>query len=354
MAFTTINKSTDYFKSVRYQGTGNDNLAVTGVGFSSDFTWTKKLETTTNERPYLFDTIRGATKYISTSHADAEQTATNSLKAWTSDGYTAGTNNAVNQSSSYSYTTMNWKAGTAVSGNTSGSGTYKTYTGTVNTTSGFSIIKYTGNGSAGHTIPHHLGTANIGSIFVKNLDSGSDYWYSYHKPLGATKTLILNETDAVGTNTMWNNTAPTSSVFSVGSSSGSNTNNQNYIAYIFADIQGYCKTGQYTSNGNVDGVFQYLGFKPAVLLVKNTSQATDWIMFSNDRNGYNGNNTPIFPNTETGAGNATDNAIDLLSNGFKVRTAGSKLNGDGAGQTLIYMALGQTLVGTNNVPNNAR
>ena len=352
MAYTTVNKSTDFFKSVKYQGTGNDNLAVTGVGFSSDFTWTKKIETTTNERPYLFDTIRGATKYISTSHATLEQTAADSLKAWTSDGYTAGTNNAVNQSSSYSYTTMNWKAGTAVSGQTTGSGSYKTYTGTVNTTAGFSIIKYVGNGTAGHTIPHHLGTANISQIFVKSL-SGNEDWMVYNKNSGASNFLILNATATPASGTQWNSTAPSSSVFSIGSNNNMNQNNNNFIAYIFAEKQGYSKFGKYTSNGNADGPFCYLGFKPAVLLIKNTSQATDWIMFSNDRNGFNGNNTPIFPNTETGAGNATDNEIDFLSNGFKVRNAGSKSNGDGASKELFYMALGQTLVGTNNVPNNA-
>ena len=350
MAFTTINKSTDYFKSVRYQGTGNDNLAVTGVGFSSDFTWTKKLETTTNERPYLFDTIRGATKYISTSHADAEQTATNSLKAWTSDGYTAGTNNAVNQSSSYSYTTMNWKANGAASANTDGS---ISSTVSANTTSGFSIVKYTGTG-ANATVGHGLGVTPK-MVIVKNMTI-SESWNVYHASLTSPAYLVqLNTTSAEFSNaSTWYSTAPSSSVFSIGTDVGVNGNGNTFIAYCFADVQGYCKTGQYTSNGNVDGAFVYTGFKPAVLLVKNNSQATDWIMFSNDRNGYNGNNTPIFPNTETGAGNATDNAIDLLSNGFKMRTAGSKLNGDGAGQTLIYMALGQTLVGTNNVPNNAR
>ena len=351
MAYTTVNKSSANFKSVKYQGTGNDNLAVTGVGFSSDFTWTKKIETTTNERPYLFDTIRGATKYLNTSHTNAEQTATNSLKAWTSDGYTAGTNNAVNQSSSYSYTTMNWKANGSGSANTDGS---INSTVSANTTSGFSIVKYTATGSNA-TVGHGLSSVPK-MIIIKDLeDSGGSNWGVYHNSIGNTDFLELNNTAAKDTSSgLWNNTTPTSSVFSIGNNSRVNNSGNDFIAYCFADVQGYQKCSSYISNGNSDGVFQYLGFRPSVILTKNTSQATDWIMHSNDRNGYNGGNTPIFPSGETGAGNATDNEIDFLSNGFKVRNAGSKSNGDGAGKTLIYLAIGQSIVGTNNVPCTAR
>ena len=352
MAYTTVNKSSDNFKSVKYQGTGNDNLAVTGVGFSSDFTWTKKLETSTNERPYLFDTIRGATKYLNTSHSVEEQTATNSLKAWTSDGYTAGTNNAVNQSSSYSYTTMNWKAGTTSGITTNGSTTITPSGYSFNQTSGFSIVKYTGNSTSGAKIPHGLGVAPK-MIIVKSTSNAYE-WAVYHVSLGATKWIELQSTAVANTGSLaWNDTAPDSVNFTVGNNNRTN-GSATYVAYCFAEKQGYSKFSSYISNGNSNGVFQYLGFRPSLILTKNTSQATDWIMHSDDRNGYNGGNTPIFPNGETGAGNATDNEIDLLSNGFKVRNAGSKSNGDGAGKTLIYLAIGQSIVGTNGVPNNAR
>ena len=349
MAYTTVNKSSSFQNQVLY--TGNSSArTISGVGFQPDFTWIKVRDGATAH--FLFDVLRGPLYRIQSNSSNTSVSAANTLTAWNSDGFALGTETDTNNNTA-TYVAWNWKAGTAVSGNTSGSGTYKTYTGSVNTTSGFSIIKYTGNGSAGHTIPHHLGTANIGSIFVKNLDSGSDYWYSYHKPLGATKTLILNEADAVGTNTMWNNTAPTSSVFTLGNNSGSNTNDQNYIAYIFADIQGYCKTGLYTGNGNADGPFIFTGFKPAFAIIKNSSQNNGWWQIEdNERNPFNVADKAIFANVSDAEYNNANYNIDYVSNGFKLRnsTAGSNVNGD----EYMYITFGQSLVGTNNIPNNAR
>jgi len=346
MAYTTINKSTDYFNTKLYTG-NSSTQTISSVGFQPDFTWIKHRSGATAHM--LFDSIRGALYRLQSNSSNSSVSAANTLTSWNSDGFALGSENDTN-ASGQTYASWNWKAGTAVSGSTTGSGTAKTYTGSVNTTAGFSIIKYVGNGTAGHTIPHHLGTANIGSIFVKNLDSGSDYWYSYHKPLGATKTLILNETDAVDTNTMWNNTAPTSSVFSVGALSGSNSNNANYIAYIFSDIQGYCKTGTYTGNGNADGTFVYTGFKPAWLMVFAYQAGNEnWIMVDNKRDGFNVENEQLFPNT-SGAEESNDE-VDLLSNGFKLRRANTRMNGS---IPYIYMAFGQSLVGSNNIPCTAR
>ena len=347
----TINNGKLYFNSVLYTGNGSAGNSITGVNFQPDFTWIKDRDNVRNH--VLTDAVRGVTKNIFSNTSGAESTDTSTLTAFNSDGFTLGNGTKVN-GNSINFVSWNWKAGTAVSGNTSGSGTYKTYTGSVNTTSGFSIIKYVGNGTAGHTIPHNLGTANIGSIFVKNLDSGSDYWYSYHKPLGATKTLILNEADAVGTNTMWNNTAPTSSVFSVGTQSAVNTNNSNYIAYIFADIQGYCKTGLYTGNGNADGPFIFTGFKPAFAIIKNSSANNGWWQIEdNERNPFNVADKAIFANVSDAEYNNANYNIDYVSNGFKLRnsTAGSNVNGN----EYMYIAFAEApLVGTNNIPANAR
>ena len=349
MSYSNIDKSTNFFNTKLYTGNGGTQ-SITGVGFQPDWSWFKKRNNAADSS--LIDAVRGVRKSLTSNNAEAEYTETTGLASWDSDGFSfdgAGYDHV--NTNGDTFASWNWKAGTAVSGNTSGSGTYKTYTGSVNTTSGFSIIKYVGNGTAGHTIPHHLGTANIGSIFVKNLDSGSDYWYSYHKPLGATKTLILNETDAVDTNTMWNNTAPTSSVFTLGSSSGSNTNNQNYIAYIFADIQGYCKTGSYTGNGNANGTFVYTGFKPAFVMVKKTSGTGNWEIMDNKRDTYNAAITLLFPNLTNA--DATSYNTDFLSNGFKQRVTASSRNASGS--TYIYMAFAEApLVGTNNVPCTAR
>ena len=349
MAFTTINNGSLFMNTKLYTGNGSTQ-SITGVNFQPDMIWQK--ERSSNSYHVLTDAVRGNTKQLFPNDASGDATSSLYITSFDSDGFGQGQNNDTNQSGQ-TYASWNWKAGTAVSGNTSGSGTYKTYTGSVNTTSGFSIIKYVGNGTAGHTIPHHLGTANIGSIFVKNLDSGSDYWYSYHKPLGATKTLILNEADAADTNTMWNNTAPTSSVFTLGSSSGSNTNNQNYIAYIFADIQGYCKTGLYTGNGNADGPFIFTGFKPAFAIIKNSSANNGWWQIEdNARNPFNVADKAIFANVSDAEYNNANYNIDYVSNGFKLRnsTAGSNVNGN----EYMYIAFGQTLVGTNNIPANAR
>jgi hypothetical protein len=349
MAYTTINKSSDYFNTKLYTGDGGTQ-SVTGVGFQPDWTWIKNRGSTDSHNVY--DAVRGVTKYLLTNNSVAEGT-TSGVTAFNSDGFSVG-NNSMTNSNSNNYASWNWKAGTAVSGSTTGSGTAKTYTGSVNTTAGFSIIKYVGNGSAGHTIPHHLGTANIGSIFVKNLDSGSDYWYSYHKPLGATKTLILNETDGVGTNTMWNNAAPTSSVFSVGASSGSNSNNDNYIAYIFSDVQGYCKTGKYTGNGSsTDGTFIYTGFKPAFVITKSTTveawQMTDSVR---DKN-VSPNFARLVPNLDSAENtNTTWAKVEKFSNGFKIGGNDSISNENGT--EYIYITFGQSLVGSNNTPATAR
>jgi len=349
MAYTTVNKSTDYFNTKLY--TGNATARTIDVGFQPDLVWGKLRSTTGNH--WLWDSIRGVNYYLKSNAADGNNSSTTDLTGFVSNGFTVGTGTRMN-TNSQTMASWNWKAGTAVSGSTTGSGTAKTYTGSVNTTAGFSIIKYVGNGTAGHTIPHHLGTANIGSIFVKNLDSGSDYWYSYHKPLGATKTFILNETDGVGTNTMWNNAAPTSSVFSVGASSGSNSNNDNYIAYIFSDVQGYCKTGKYTGNGSsTDGTFIYTGFKPAFVITKSTTveawQMTDSVR---DKN-VSPNFARLVPNLSSAEStNTTWAKVEKFSNGFKIGGNDSISNENGT--EYLYITFGQSLVGSNNVPCTAR
>ena len=345
-----IDKPTDYFETKIYTGNGGTQ-SITGLDFEPNWTWIKHRDGATAHM--IFDSVRGALYRLQSNSSNSSVSAANTLTSWNSDGFALGSENDTN-ASGQTYASWNWKAGTAVSGSTTGSGTAKTYTGSVNTTAGFSIIKYVGNGSAGHTIPHHLGTANIGSIFVKNLDSGSDYWYSYHKPLGATKTFILNETDGVGTNTMWNNAAPTSSVFSVGASSGSNSNNDNYIAYIFSDVQGYCKTGKYTGNGSAtDGTFIYTGFKPAFVITKSTTveawQMTDSVR---DKN-VSPNFARLVPNLSSAEStNTTWAKVEKFSNGFKIGGNDSISNENGT--EYIYITFGQSLVGSNNTPATAR
>ena len=346
MAYTDIDKPSDYFNTKLFSGNGSGGHAITGVGFAPNWVWLKKRDGTPNH--HLYDTIRGAVKMITTVDDRTESDQVNGLTAFGSDGFTVGSDADINSGSMVSW---NWKAGTSVSGDTTGSGTAKTYTGSVNTTSGFSIIKYTGNGTSGHTIPHHLTVApNV--IITKVLNDTSSP-YVYHSGIGATKNLFLSETDAAGTSAAyWANTAPSSSVFTVGDQTGNNGNSKNIIAYCFADIKGYSKFGSYTGNGNADGPMIVTGMKPAWLMIKRSSTGgDDWMMTDNKMNLFNVINKRLNPNSN-GAEQSTD-IIDFVSNGFKLRATPDYMNGSGS--TYIYMAFAENpFVTSTGVPATAR
>ena len=344
MAYTTINKSTTNFNTKLYTGTGSSN-AVTGVGFKPDLVWLKKRSAADNH--YLFDVVRGVAKYIRSNLNSGEATDTGSLSAFGSDGFTVVSEGDINANGA-TMASWNWKAGTSVSGNTTGSGTYKPYTGSVNTTSGFSIIRYTGNGSAGHTIPHRLGAAPTFRI-TKNTSIAD--WACYMEVLGNTKEMKLS-TNAVAGNTTnyWNSTSPNATNFTLGTNGISNGNNENYISYNFAPKQGYSKFGSYKGNGNANGTFVYTGFKPAFVIIKRTDVANHWYMHDDKRLGYNSSNSYVKANENSAESTTTD--IDILSNGFKCISTGNGHN-NGSG-TYFYMAIGQSLVGSNNIPCTAR
>ena len=351
MAYTTINKSSLFQNTKLYAGNATNNATVTGVGFQSDFTWLKARSGSQSTQPnWVFDSIRGATKPLVTNSSAAEETEAGSLKSWQSNGFTLGTNNEVNGSSTQ-YASWNWKAGTSVSGNTTGSGTYKSYSGSVNTTSGFSIIKYAGNGASGHTIPHRL-SAIPKMIIVKRLN-GSEDWGVYHKSLGASKYINLNTTNPVVSDTSrWNGVEPTSSVFSIKTHASVNANNSTYVAYCFAEKQGYSKVGSYTGNGNASGAFVYTGFKPAWTIIKRTDSADNWVIDDVKRSPANTMKNTLYANLNNAEYTSNAYGIDFLSNGFKIRNTDGNYNSSGG--NYIYYAVGQSIVGTNNVPNNAR
>ena len=346
MAYTTINKSSLHMNTKLYTG-NSSTQSITGVGFQPDLTWIKQRGGTTNH--VLYDAVRGAYWTIQ-SNTNSTQSADDGLTGWNSDGFNIG-NVATTNLNTSTYAGWNWKAGTSVSGNTSGSGTSKTYTGSVNTDSGFSIIRYFGNGTLGHTIPHHLGVAPSMMIIKITAGDTSD-WYVYHKDLGNTGILFLSNTNAVSnSNAYWNSTTPTSSVFTVGDQTGNNSNNNTFVAYCFADVQGYSKFGSYIGNGNADGTFVYTGFKPAFVMRKDTSATNEWTLIDSKRSTYNQTNQTLVPNASDAEDGDFD--IDILSNGFKCRTAESAHNG--SGRTYIYMAFAEApLVGDNNVPCTAR
>ena len=356
--YTTIDDPSAYFQTVLWTGNGSDPRTITFDGNSDmqpDWVWEKSRNLAYQHN--LYDSVRGGGKGLVTSN-DALEVSDNAngyISAFTSDGFvlTAGsTNNELLNEDTTTYVGWGWKAGTSVSGNTSGSGTAKAYTGSVNTDAGFSIIRHLGNDTAGHTIPHHLGA--VPKMIIGHGLTGNDAtsWTIYHHSLGATKTISLNERTASADSTVWNNTTPTSSVISLGSSGNVNDNDDAFILYSFAEKQGYSKISFYKGNGDADGTFVHLGFKPAWLMVfHSTAGNENWMLVDNKRDGFNVENEQLFPNTN-GAEESNDE-VDLLSNGFKLRRNNTRMNGDGA--VYIYMAFAENPFTTSTgIPTTAR
>ena len=304
----------EYFNTVLYSGNGGTQ-DITTVGFQSDWVWNKRRDGAASH--VIYDSVRGTGNEIGSNYNAAEATGVPGVTAFLSNGYSLGNNGNINDSGE-TYASWNWLAGTAVSGNTTGSGTAKAYSGSVNTESGFSIIKYVGNGTSGHTIPHNLGAVPK-MIIAKNRDQADD-WAVYHNAIGAGNYLKLNSDGALTSAAqVWNDTTPSNSVFSVGSNHQTNANNEDYIAYCFADIDQYCKAGSYTGNGSSSsGPHVYTGFSPAFVLIKNTAGGgTDWLMFDNKREGYNPTDI-LYANSSTSEETSSTKNIDILSNGFKI------------------------------------
>ena len=344
MAYTTINKSSDYFNTKLYTGNFTDNTDITGVGFQPDLVWLK--ERSSGSSNLLQDAVRGANKDLFSDTSSAEESNTNRMKAFISDGFTLGAHNLSNQNGE-TYASWNWKANGAGSANTAGS---INSTVSANTTSGFSIVSFVGNATSGATVGHGL-NAVPKVVIIKGRDSALE-WRSYFSPIGAGKYMVLNENyaQATGSNFM-NDTAPTSSVFSLGNGTTPNKNGENYIAYCFSDVQGFSKIGSYIGNGSADGPFVYTGFKPAFCIFKRIDGANNWELYDSKRLGYNSSNPPLYPNTNDVEG--SNGRVDILSNGFKFTTGSSHINLSGG--NYIYMAFAEApLVGTNNVPCTAR
>ena len=344
MAFTTINKSTDYFNTVIYTGNGASNRAVTS-GFATDFVWIKNRGTTDDH--VLFDKIRTGTKYLYSNQTSAEATYSSQEVTFENTGVNVGSYQSINQNSG-NIASWHWKANGAGSANTAGS---INSTVSANTTNGFSIVSYTGTGSNA-TVGHGLGVAPS-LIITKARTASGRFWGVYSKPLENTGVMALNSTQAFDTSaTYWNNTSPTDTLFSVGTNGDTNSASA-MIAYCFADVQGFSKFGSYLGTGNADGPFIYTGFKPAFVMGKKSSGVEDWFLFDNKRDSYNVNYKLLYPNASNAEYTGVSARNDFLSNGFKMRTTDGKENQ--SGQTYIYMAFAEApLVGTNNIPANAR
>ncbi len=346
-----INKPTDYFNTKLYTGNGTTGHAITGVGFQPDWLWIKERSSTSSH--FIYDAIRGVNVKLSSNTSDADSTVADSMTSFDSDGFTVGNNGATNENGQ-TVASWNFKANGTGSANTDGS---TNTTVSANTTSGFSIVKWTGNGSA-TTLGHGLGSVPQ-VVFVKTLDRAEN-WVVYHVGNDATapedKSLRLDGTNAVqDNNTHFNDTAPTSSVFSVGASNGVNPSGEEIIAYCFAEKTGYSKFGSYVGTGNAsESPFIYTGFSPSFVLIKEITNANNWMIYDNKRSPFNVVDDFISPDisdAET-TGNA-NNSMDMLSNGFKLKGTGSATNRSGS--TFVFMAFAaEPLVGTNNITATAR
>ena len=352
-AYTTIDNPELYFQCKIYTGTGSSN-AITLDGsedMQPDLVWGKSRSDTYNH--FLFDSVRGVTKLLQADEAAAENTLTSSgatgVSAFGTDGFTVE-GNPYNKSSDL-YVSWCWKAGTAFSNDASATSVGSIdSSGSTSSTAGFSIVKYNGTGSSA-TVAHNLGAIPHFMLF-KSMDD-VEYWVVYHQSNGAGGYLYLNTTGAAGSGntSIFGNTDPTSSVFTVNTDGNINKSSDDYIAYCFTEKQGFSKFGTYNGNGNADGPFVWTGFRPAFVLQKNAGATQGWQLQDNKREGYNGDNDLLQPHDS--AAESGVNRIDILSNGFKVITTDAGQNSSGT--KYIYMAFAEApFVNSEGVPGNAR
>ena len=317
-----------------YTGTGATQTisnSANGVSFQPDFVWVKKRSGA--EQHELQDSVRGATKRLASNLSDAETTVAGSISSFNSNGFTVVSAGSTNENG-FTYVGWQWNAGGSTVTNTSGSISAQVR---ANPTAGFSVVTYTGTGSAA-TIGHGLGVAPR-MIIVKRLNSAVN-WSVYNANIGNTNYLQLNSTvnsTAQGANNWWNSTNPTSTVFSIGTIADTNASGGTYVAYCFAAVAGYSAFGSYTGNGSTDGPFAYLGFRPRFVMTKRTDSTSNWVMQDTSRSTYNVVDAGLFANLSSAEN--TGPWFDMVSNGFKVRSNGSDTNTNGG--TYIYMAFAE-------------
>ena len=347
MPYTTINKSSDYFNTKIYTGNESAGHAITGVGFKPDFTWFKNRGATDSHS--MYDIVRGVTKQIEADTNGGETTESTGLASFDTDGFTVGTRTASN-SNNMSICSWNWLAGGS-QGSANNDGSINTTYTSANTTAGISIIKYNGNGSNGATIGHGLGVAPT-FVMIKRTDTTSNWIVATHaNAFGFGRFTYLNTADATQTNSgPFNDTAPSSSVITLGTWNDVNNSSGTYICYAFAEKKGFSKFGSYHAY-TANTPFIYTGFKPAFTLIRGQS-TTNWNMYDNRRFGINGKDAPLFADLNNAESSDYDR-IDYLCNGFKINTTNVQLCNNNTPH--FYMAFAEApLVGSNNIAATAR
>ena len=340
----------DFFNVKLWTGNSTTDRAMTGVGFQPDLLWVKGLNEGTDQE--LNDSVRGSTKYIRSNLANVEGTETESVKSFDTDGYTLGDANYWNWTAK-TFVGWSWKGGTTSGITTNGSTTITPSSYSFNQTSGFSILAYTGNITSGAKLAHGLG-ATPSMIICKGLDY-ADSWAVGHQYTDATDpwdyAINLDAANArSNSDAFWNDTAPDSVNITLGN--GDDTNRAaDMVAYCFAEKQGYSKISIYEGNGDADGTFTFTGFRPAWIMIRRADSGDNWNMYDSKREGYNVDNDYVKANSANVE--ASDVDIDILSNGFKCRTADAAVNASGGDYTYIAIAE-NPLVSTGGAAVNAR
>ena len=357
MAYTTIDDPSEYFQTLLYTGNGSNNRALVNDGNSDlqpDWIWFKERNSTSVHQ--LLDSSRGVNKALSSNDNGAEETYAY-LSSFDSDGFTFDQSDGSTNENNNTFVAWQWKAngGTTTDVSASGSGDTQIIASThqANTEAGFSIVTFTapniGSGN-NYTVSHGLGA--VPEVIILKSRNVTGNWHVYHQATGPNGVLFLNKTDAFYDNIYFADTTPSSTVFTVGARTSLDPDHT-AVAYCFRSIKGYSKTGSYVGNGNVNGPFVHLGFKPNWLMVKSTTSTEHWNIpvFTSDANGTVNTLSPNLTNAERTMDQ--NPAIDFLSNGFKIRTSDSNYNNDG--QTFIYMAFAEhPFVSSKGVPTTAR
>ena len=337
----------DYFKTKLYVGNSNagspNTQSITGLDFQPSFTWCKNRDAGSNHA--LFDSLRGVTKLINSNTGTADTTVADTLTAFDTNGFTLGTdvNQGVVNNINQNFVSWNWKGGTTAT-NTDGSTTTSV---SANPTAGFSVVSYTGTGSVA-TLGHGLSTAPT-TVLIKRLNTGD--WILGSNGMASWNYVMSLNSDSAPANQVnqFNGTAPTTSLVTLGTEGQTNQSGIGFIMYCFSNIAGFSKGGSYIGNGN--SRFIYTGFKPAFVLGKQLAGGSDWWLFDSARSPSNIANKVVYPNAN--AADATNPVLDLLSNGFKIRTSAAQFNGNGT--TYLYLAFAEEpLVSTNGIPATAR
>jgi hypothetical protein len=331
----TIAKGSSVFDTKLYTG-NNGTQSITGLEFSPDLVWVKCRNAAYSH--VLHDVIRGTGTdkhlYSSSTVAEGFEPANNNFASFDANGFTLGPTSSVNgmNASGGTFVAWAWDAGSSTVTNTAGTISSQVR---ANTSAGFSVVTYTGTG-ANTTVGYGLGVAPS-MVIVKRRDAVAD-WQVRHTSITAANSIQLNLTNAAAAaTTVWNSTVPSSTVFSIGTSTDVNASAGTYVAYCFASVTGYSSFGSYTGNGSADGPFVYLGFRPAFIMMKRTDTTGNWVMLDNKREGYNVDNDPLYANLTSVEG--TDDLVDITSNGFKLRTTNADCNASGG--TYIYAAFAE-------------